>query len=33
MVGLCWLLTHLQLHEMLSPELPGSRPCWGRYVG
>ena len=24
MLGSCWLFTHLQLHEMLSAELPGT---------
>ncbi len=33
MVGSCWLFTHLQLHEMLSTELPRSRSRWHRYVG
>ena len=33
MVGSCWLFTHVQLHEMLSAELPGSRSCWRRYLG
>jgi len=32
MVGSCWRLTHLQLHKMLSAELPGSRSRWRRYV-
>src|ERR1700757_4512749 len=33
MVGSCRLFTHLQLHQMLSAELSGSRSCRGRYVG
>jgi len=32
MVGLCWLFSRLRLHEMLSPKLPGSRPCQRRYL-
>jgi len=32
MVGSCWLFTHLQLHEMLSAELPGSRSRRRRHV-
>jgi hypothetical protein len=33
MFGFYWLFTHLQLHEMLPAELPGSRLFGRRYVG
>ena len=33
MPGSCSLFTHLQLHEMLPVELPGSRSCWRWYIG
>ena len=32
MVGSCWLLTQVQLHEVLSTELSGSRSRWRRHV-